>query len=463
MIKINSFRFQSPFLPFIVSVLKPFDNLAGVENTNIVKSSRKKSTKLSGLLSSSSSATQSTTTKSKLSFFHESLIKYQAEMITIDSLFNTHLSVLPFKSYFEVYYKFSEIYHRLDFLIDEFAELNQQSLQKMLYFVTTQMENLNNKVFPIMNLSASQQNPSATSQSRRTLSNYQSRASSNSLISYDDDGLPKFKEESPDLSNEPMASNDLLDPAGNVRSESIFNDVFRNEYSSDLFKIDTVYEQKFYFSLFYIPNIMFSMSDPKRNQLAQSICMTTSSNYDFYELILPYVIDLYEDPATCVNSFIFLFNKLAKFFNKNELLNKLLPILLHVLNVVDLNETVGIDLWSFSDEEKIKFCKLFEYSFMNELRITFGLKLFLTQICPFLVEAISGFKDFDFDDNSTKELIEGNSLMASSSSTSIINEAPVKSDTNENSGKAVDASPVKETTTTNLKKPESDSDKKKKR
>lgn len=134
------------------------------------------------------------------------------------------------------------------------------------------------------------------------------------------------------------------------------------------------------------------MTDPRKCQLAQSICIGNDS----LDLILPYILNLFANPKTCVNSFLHLFNKLAKFISRSELQKRFLPIIIHALNVVDLNETVGIDL-SKDDDTKLKFCKLFDYVFMNELRIIFGLNIFLTQISPFLIEAISGFKDFEYE------------------------------------------------------------------
>ena len=110
------------------------------------------------------------------------------------------------------------------------------------------------------------------------------------------------------------------------------------------------------------------MSDPKKNQLAQSICFTSDSKF---ELIFPYLLNLFENPNTCINSFLFLYNKLAKFMSQIELSKKFLPLIIQVLNVVDLEQTMGINLER--DEEKLRFCKLFEFTFINELRIIFGL------------------------------------------------------------------------------------------
>lgn len=177
-------------------------------------------------------------------------------------------------------------------------------------------------------------------------------------------------------------------------------------------KRETIYEQKFYLSLLHMPSLLYDMTDTKKSQLATSSNINTDSPLD---LVLPQILALFVHPRTCVQSLLNLFAKLAKFIPRGELVKRFLPIVIHVLNVVDLNETLGIDLNEpdLDDEVKARFCKLFDYVFINELRIIFGLKVFLTQICPFLIEAISGFKDFDYDSAAADSI----SLQASRKST----------------------------------------------
>ena len=169
------------------------------------------------------------------------------------------------------------------------------------------------------------------------------------------------------------------------------NTILNGEESIDeeAFKIKALHEKKFSISSFFLQSLMVEMSDPKKNHLAQSICFPSDS----FELILPYLIHLFEDPNTCVDALLNLLKKVHRFLSRSEMVKKFLPIILHLMNVVDLGETIELS----SYEKKAKFCKLFDFAFINELRIIFGLKIFLTQICPFLVEAISGFKDFDYD------------------------------------------------------------------
>ena len=144
-------------------------------------------------------------------------------------------------------------------------------------------------------------------------------------------------------------------------------------------------------SLSFMPILMQQLTQPKQNQFAQSIC---HSHTDSFELVMPVLEDLFSNSSTCVDSFVYLFHRLYRYVSRSVLRKKFLPILLQLINVVDLNETMGLDLTS--DEKKMKFCRLFEFKFVNELKIIFGLEVFLVQICPFLIEAISGFKGKHF-------------------------------------------------------------------
>ena len=129
--------------------------------------------------------------------------------------------------------------------------------------------------------------------------------------------------------------------------------------------IELFYEQKFYLAFYNIPKLLIDMSDPRKNLTIQSVSYTA----DIFDLIFPTLLNLFESPKTSVNSFIYLFRKLSFFLSRGELVKKFLPILLNVLNIVDLNETIEIDLASCSSEEKYQFCKLFQFTFINEVRI----------------------------------------------------------------------------------------------
>ena len=344
-------------MPIIFSILKPFGD--------IVTQTEKQST-----------ITQLKRAKTSIQYYFEYLAKYQTEFVSVESLLNKHLSILPFKPYFEALYKFSEIFCRIEYLIKEFSSLKPSNVYNQLMNILHQTGSLNNQFISNKEIITQQQQRAQTSSkdydedNQSKNSRDDSRSTSSKTIQ---DNASQFKASNPSEPNESYQSNE--DEISNL----------------NLIKIDTLYEQKFYLGLLYIPSLMFDMSDPKKNQLAQSICYITDS----FELIIPYLLNLFENPNTCVNSFLFLFNKLSRFMSQAELNKKFLPIIIQVLNVVDLSETIGIDL--AKDEEKVKFCKLFDFSFINELRIIFGLQVFLTQICPFLIEAISGFKDFEYE------------------------------------------------------------------
>ena len=230
--------------------------------------------------------------------------KHQSQFINIDTLLNTHLTILPFKPYFEQIYKFSTRFTIITNLIDNYSKLTQTQIRHRL------------------------------------------------------------------------------------------NSVIRIKQQCDHIDLTELCDHLNQLSLSYMPQLMTDLSNPKTNQ-SQSICY---SHTDSFELILTYLEDLFSDPRTCIDSFLFLFAKLSRLVSRTLMRKKFLPILLHMLNVVDLYETIGLNLTTnVNEEEKIKFCKLFEFKFINELRIIFGLKVFLVQICPFLIEAISGFKDLDYE------------------------------------------------------------------
>jgi hypothetical protein len=354
------FSFSSPFMPFICSVLKPFGDLSLPADRQALFMSKK--------------------SKSYLPYFYENVHKYQSDLVNLDTLLNSNLSILPFKAYFYQLYKLCEIFNRLDYLINEYDNLKQPSVQNQLISILNEAGCLANNGKDGHPLS-----PRPLDEASNRFS-FKSDVEQTSGINLNSDQLTTASDEASRFGL-PKSSSDLYDQQA---AAAVTADDFALDSDSQI-KLENIYEQKFYIALLYLPNLLFDMSDPRKNQLAQSICIGNDS----FDLILPYVINLFENPNTCVNSFLCLFNKLSKFLSRNELTKRVLPILIQVLNVVDLSETIGIDL--NKDEEKFKYCKLFDYVFINELRIIFGLKTFLTQICPFLIEAISGFKDFEYE------------------------------------------------------------------
>ena len=197
----------------------------------------------------------------------------------------------------------------------------------------------------------------------------------------------------------------------NVNNELVENIEleFTNDLSVKQLIIETLYEQKFFIALNSIPFMLSDMNNIKLNNLQQlNKILNTNSTSNSFELILTYVQNLLENPYTCINSIVYLFNKVAKFLSKNELEKKFLGIIMHLLNVIDLEQTIGLNLDNSKMnkiELKLNLCKLFEYKFINSLRILFGLDKFLTQIIPLIVEAISGLKDIHVT-NDVKEVVK---------------------------------------------------------
>lgn len=351
-------------MSFLCSVLKPFGDLSSPEKQQSVMM-----TSIQGK-------------KSKLfyvPFFYENLHKCQSESVSVESLLNRHLSVLPFKPYFEQLYRVCEIFYRLDYI---YENLDQQTktttattnLQQQLLTILADAGCFFSRNYAASSISSSQ-SPTPMLQQSPAVSHQFSTGSS---------------------TDEQLQINELL-----IESLSKLEALNNETATTNQLKREIIQDQKFYLALMHLPALLHDMTDPRKCQLAQSVCNPALAT-DSLDLVLAHVQSLFTEPRTCVNSLLHLFGKLARFVGRVELLNRFLPIVVQVLNVVDLNETLGIDLTRdlADDETKSRFCKLFDYAFINELRIIFGLKVFLTQICPFLIEAISGFKDFEFDSSS---------------------------------------------------------------
>lgn len=94
------FHLQGPFTAFILSVLKPFDKNFSPD--------------------------------SKRSYFIENIQKIQSKFYNIDMLLNIHLTCLPFKSFFENFYKFNVLNEMIETVIHDFDEMCQVELKDHL-------------------------------------------------------------------------------------------------------------------------------------------------------------------------------------------------------------------------------------------------------------------------------------------------------------------------------------------
>ena len=219
----------------------------------------------------------------KQSYFYEAILKSQASFSNIDTLLNLHLTCLPFKSYFEHLYKLCVLFDTVDMVIQEFEEISQYSLKQRLARVIQGVTSLN--------------------------------PTHEDLLRAELQLLKALNQNSGTQTPNTMTQNDEL-----------------------LIKAEFFSEQKFFLALYSLPELMVLMSDPRKNLTAQSILFTADS----FDLILPHLVSFFESPRTCVDAFLYLFNKLSLFLSRTEMNKRLLPILLHVLNVVDLNETLGM-------------------------------------------------------------------------------------------------------------------------
>ena len=212
-------------MPLISSVLKPFDELSSIDN----KPHYKKST------SSKSSS---------MTFFFDNILKNQSECVNIDTLLNKNISIVPFKPYFEQFYKFSETFSKLEYIIKDFNNLKQATIQNQLINILTQTSLLNNQ-FPIpsknqnFNIKSQiideQELGSIIGQLDESKTVLSAEININDLNEINNELNQSLKSE---LVNEEKNSNDIVQTHGS------------------LVKIENLYDQKFYLGLLHIPILM---------------------------------------------------------------------------------------------------------------------------------------------------------------------------------------------------------------
>ena len=102
-----------------------------------------------------------------------------------------------------------------------------------------------------------------------------------------------------------------------------------------------------------------------------------------YELILPYIKELFNDPITTVQAAWSLVGLVGKDVGPVMLKQAMLPYLSKLLN---------------GEETTPKHMKLYHRSFLVQLLLYLGLETFLTSFCTLLVEAVAGYKNFVVDE-----------------------------------------------------------------
>lgn len=213
-------------MPLILSVLKPFDELLPLENKLHFKKST--SSKCTGM-----------------AIFFDNILKNQSEFVNIDTLLNKNISIVPFKPYFDQFYKFSETFSKLEYIIKNFDNLNQATIQDQLINILTQTSSLINQF----------QAPSKNQINSQNLIK-------NKIIDEQEIVGGQLDECKTVLSSEINIqdlndiNNELNKPltSGLVNEEKNANESFKSNES--LIKIESLYDQKFYLGLLHIPSLM---------------------------------------------------------------------------------------------------------------------------------------------------------------------------------------------------------------
>lgn len=125
-----------------------------------------------------------------------------------------------------------------------------------------------------------------------------------------------------------------------------------------------------------------------------------------YELLLPYIKELFEDPKTTVQAAWSLFGIVGKELGPNALGRNLMPYLIQIFS---------------GEASSPKHMKLYHRSFLVQLLLNLGLETFLTNFCTLLVEAVAGYKNFEIAedpdmsqddlDEEVEEVLSGNQSM----------------------------------------------------
>ena len=105
-------------------------------------------------------------------------------------------------------------------------------------------------------------------------------------------------------------------------------------------------------------------------------------SHEGYELILPYIKELFSDPITTVQAAWSLISLVGKDVGPSMLKQNMLPYLTSLFS---------------GGETTPKHMKLYHRSFLVQLLLYLGLETFLTNFCTLLVEAVAGYKNFVVD------------------------------------------------------------------
>ena len=107
-----------------------------------------------------------------------------------------------------------------------------------------------------------------------------------------------------------------------------------------------------------------------------------------YELILPYIEELFQDEDTTVQAAWSLLNIVGKDLGPNHVTKTLLAYLTRLFN---------------GEETTPKHMKLYHRTFLVQILLRLGLEKFLMHFATLLVEAVAGYKDFVVEDGNVSQ------------------------------------------------------------
>ena len=110
-----------------------------------------------------------------------------------------------------------------------------------------------------------------------------------------------------------------------------------------------------------------------------------------YELILPYIEELFQDEYTTVQAAWSLLNIVGKDLGPQQVAKALLPYLTRLLS---------------GEETTPKHMKLYHRTFLVQILLRLGLEKFLVHFATLLVEAVAGYKDFVASEGSTTQEVD---------------------------------------------------------
>ena len=123
--------------------------------------------------------------------------------------------------------------------------------------------------------------------------------------------------------------------------------------------------------------------------------MLPQLNSESVDIIIPFVLEMFDDPVTSVQAAWVLFSPIAQILGPAKSAQTFLPYLIKLFD---------------AEESTPKHMKLYHRTFILQLIIRLGLDVFLANFSTLLVEAVAAYKDFICDDNVDQQIQNENDL-----------------------------------------------------